>query len=289
MFLTADIVREKGACDAGIKWMERYFPEGGELKDVISHERCPELFLHWGYNYLPANEEERRVYWDRMHVNCQKPRTINDSKEVDNSECVFMGKKVKNSSQVSSSKEVSDSSIIQASKNIEKSKRVFNSKEIQGSMDVYASNNIKNSQNIIYSSEIFASNDILNGQEISDSFYVIGTEEKSKKIKNSYFIFNCNNLSHCLFCDGVDSQQFLLFNRPITEQEYNVYVEQLMELKQNWHPSFLSTWKREQLPLIPPSTLSEDQYCDDIPEQLLSWIKNLPNFNEQILSNILKR
>lgn len=289
MFLTANIVREKGACEAGIKWMERYFPEGGELKDVISHEKCPDLFLHWGYNYLPADEEERKVYRERMHIESQKPKTISDSSEVNNSEYVFMGRKIKDSAQISSSKEVTDSFIVQASRKIDKSKRIFNSKEVQESMDVYDSNNIKNSQNIVNSSEIINCADILNGQEISDSFYIIGTEEKAKKIRNSYFIFNGNELHHCLFCDTVNSSQFLLFNQPISEQEYDIYVKQLMELKEEWHPSFLSAWTSEQLPLIPPTQLQEDQYCMDIPIQLLSWIKNLPNFNQQILDNILKR
>ena len=289
MFLTPEIVKKTGACEAGVKWMERYFPEGGELKDIISHERCPRSFLYWGHNHFLLNKNEDEAYQNRLHIDCEKPQTVSNSRDIINSECVFMGKEITNSSQIHSSNEVADSHIIQASKKVGNSIRVFDSKEVEGSMNVYVSNNIINSQNIVYSSQVFNSSNVLKGKEVSNSFYVVGTNEIAKNIKDSYFISNSNNLSHCLFCDNIDSAQYLLFNQPITEQEYDVYVEQLKKLKKDWSPAFLTPWGSEQLPLLPPMTRTENYYCKDIPEQLILWIKTLPNFDEQTLFNILKR
>ena len=36
-------------------------------------------------------------------------------------------------------------------------------------------------------------------------------------------MYNCNNISNCLFCANVNNKEFLLFNTPISENEFNKY------------------------------------------------------------------
>jgi hypothetical protein len=119
---------------------------------------------------------------------------------------------------------------------------------------------------------------------VKNSFYVIGSLE----IYNSYFISNCKNIDHCLFCNNIEQQNFMLFNKPISEEEYNNYLIQLLKLKGPWIPHFIDTWGEKKMPLMPPLLDNEEDYCSDIPKELLNWLETLPGFDEKILKDILK-
>lgn len=58
MFITADILREYEACGPGLKYIERFYPNGAEMIDLIRDRHIHKSFLHWGREHLTVTEEE---------------------------------------------------------------------------------------------------------------------------------------------------------------------------------------------------------------------------------------
>lgn len=48
MYLRPDDLLKYGACYLGYSFMSRYFPDGGELIDIIQHKYATPEFLHFG-------------------------------------------------------------------------------------------------------------------------------------------------------------------------------------------------------------------------------------------------
>ena len=62
MFLTIDVLRRLNACEQGIKYVERFYPNGVELVDIINDRHINKDFLHWGREYLTVNATEMEAY-----------------------------------------------------------------------------------------------------------------------------------------------------------------------------------------------------------------------------------
>ena len=62
MFITKEILRKYNACETGIKIFEELYPNGTEIKTLISENKVPISILHWGYEKLPVTEDEIQLY-----------------------------------------------------------------------------------------------------------------------------------------------------------------------------------------------------------------------------------
>ena len=172
MFLTLEILEEKKACELGKIWMNKYFPNGGELVDIINHERVPADFLHWGYTYLNPTQDEKQKYWDKLNINCDNPKTIYHSKNIFNSSHITDSRHVENSSYISSSKNILNSVIVFGSGTISNSKQIFNSSMVNNSEKVYISTQINDSENILLSTNITNCQSVMHCNTIIDSKFI---------------------------------------------------------------------------------------------------------------------
>ena len=68
MFITADLLRKYGACEQGIKYIERFYPNGAEMIDVIRDRHISKDFLHWGREYLTHTPEELAAYFTACDI-----------------------------------------------------------------------------------------------------------------------------------------------------------------------------------------------------------------------------
>ena len=57
MFITKEILRKYNACEPGIKIFEELYPNGTEIKTLISENKVPISILHRGYEKLPVLKE----------------------------------------------------------------------------------------------------------------------------------------------------------------------------------------------------------------------------------------
>lgn len=290
MFVTKEFLQSKDACIAGIKWFEHYFPNGGETAEIIAHKKVPMDFLYWGYSNSTLTDEEKQLFRERLNICCANPQTVLNSKNILDSEDVHYSRNIENSKYIFSSKFIKNSNMIHSSKKVEDSNYIFDSKDVVSSSKIYSSNHITNSNNVIISSNISDSNGIAYGNNISNSFCIIGAEDKIlNNISSSCFIFNSNNIKKCLFCSNIESGELLLFNKPISEYDFNMYYNEFLKQLRNWNPNFISNWGENNTNLVFPSINLRQNFLKYIPKDFIIWIKSLPQYDEKLFHELIEQ
>lgn len=284
MYLTLEKIKSLDACEAGVKWFERHFPQGAELTEVIKHPNLPSEFLHWGYQYLQPNEKEKNDYWKKAKIECDNPRTISNSLEVTNSDNVLYSRHVDNSHYVCASKKVSDSEVVQSGREVKNSQWVFDGKYIEDSKKIFCSSAVVNSSNISKSEQVSDSTNILESKRIKYSGYIVDSAD----IEKSYFLNNCQNIINSLFCDGLNEQKDCLFNIVVTPEIIAKTKDELLVLLSNWNMNLVPNWGEKKIPLDFPLAAEAEMYYKELPSEFFDWVQTLPGYDEDILFNILK-
>ena len=289
MFLTLEILEEKKACELGKIWMNKYFPNGGELVDIINHERVPADFLHWGYTYLNPTQDEKQKYWDKLNINCDNPKTIYHSKNIFNSSHITDSRHVENSSYISSSKNILNSVIVFGSGTISNSKQIFNSSMVNNSEKVYISTQINDSENILLSTNITNCQSVMHCNTIIDSKFIQGNEDnKCNNIINSQFIINSNNLKNCLFCSNLNDAEYFCFNQQIDIIKFREYSTKIQEYLNNWNINYITDWGYYEMPINFPIINQTDLLYKNLPQSFIEWICSLPEFDSNIWNQIIQ-
>lgn len=286
MFLTLDTLERYNACENGKKWFARYFPNGGELMDVITHKYVTPEVLHWGYTHLTTTEEEREIYWQKLKVDVQDRWTIYESDNITNSSYVTRSSRVKDSEYIFGCKDVVESKNISSSKNIERSKQVFSAEFVYDSEQVMHSKNVNQSVNIINSDYVIRSSSVLNSAVVTNSHYVHSlVAGRTKQIKDSAFIADCSNLKNCLFCTGIHDSEYMLFNQPIDPDQFDMIKKQLQSIMAGWKADFTKgEWPEETVPLdFPHLQRNVIKQFANLPEAFWRWVKTLPGYNPSVL------
>jgi hypothetical protein len=290
MYITKETLLKYGACGFGLKWFERNFPNGGELIDVINHPKIDRHSLHWGYTNLITTETELEAYYKKLKItNNEHINTITYSDNVQDSLFVSRSSYVEKSNFVFSSEDIVDSSNISSSKVVQRSKNVFNSEFVYDSNQIYDGKNINNSYNIISANYIINSENVVNAASVINSKMVVDlVPNGTKQIKNSAFISHCSNLDHCLFCQCINNGEYLVFNKPVSAEEYDIIVTQLNNMLSNVELDLtLNGWPKEQIPLDTPIINRNFGECFSIlPDKFWRWVKTLPNYDPMILYGI---
>lgn len=287
MFLTLDILNQHGACGRGVEWFGRYFPNGGELIDVINHKYVTPYFLHWGYTNLNVSEEEKAAYWKKLNIECEDIHTIYSCDNIKNSVWISRSSNVEDSCYVFSSKNVSSSEDVSNSSEVSDSKRVYGSEFIYASNKILDSRNVNESCNIVGSDYVVNSHSIMNSAAITNSAFVDAwLPGKTKQIKNSRFIFECSNLKNSLFCHHIDNKDYMLFNKQVDATDYNLIVKQLDKILCDYKTALVKDdyWPSHTIPLDIPSVQRNiiKQY-GNLPSTFWRWIKTLPGYDPSVL------
>lgn len=290
MFLTKEILERNNACNTGRKWFERRFPNGGELIDVINHPKIDIPTLHWGYTNLTTSAEEKEAYYNKINItNNKRVDTISYSDNIEDSTFVSRSSGVEKSCFVFSCEDVINSSNVSSSKVVQRSDSIFNSEFVYDCEQVYNSNNVNKSHNIVASNYVINSTNVMNAASVINSKFVIDiVPDGTKQIKNSAFIQHCSNLDHCLFCHSISDGEYLLFNKKISPEEYDMIMVQLNSILLNTELKFTRDgWPREQIPLDTPIINRNiiNQFAA-LPDKFWRWVKTLPGYDPMIMYGI---
>lgn len=281
MFVTIDTLKKLEACNEGIEFFQRFFPDGAELIDVINHRFVSLEMLHWGFLHLSPNEEEVMAYWKKLEVvNSDK---VYHSDHITDSEIITRSNHITQSRIVRASTGITNSQVVISSNDVEDSTNIFNSNFVYQSHEVLNSQNVTNSHNVVGSIYVVDSDSIYCCEVITDSRHC----RNSTNLADSLLCSECNNLSHAMFCAGIDGGEYLLFNKPIApkqfemlRQRYNTIATEFTNLAGPWprNASFFPNpiveelnWQKQYLPL---------------PEKLWEWAKTLPNYDAMLLYRI---
>ena len=220
VFITVELLRKYNACEEGIRYIERFYPNGAEIIDIIRDKHIPKEILHWGRRHLTVSLEELAAYC----VAC----------EIEDSENYWYSVKVKNSQYVVKSKNVLDSRSVFESSDIvncidvvgtddaENSSQIFYSSMVSDSQKTYKGTNITSSTNVCNSMLIARSENVIDSNTVFDSSEII----KSKMVSSSHFCQDCTNIDHCMFCEGLSDAKYFIFNQPVDPNNYELFEKQ---------------------------------------------------------------
>lgn len=270
MYLTVETLQKHGACQDLLTFFAKHYPDGAEITHIIEKGHLPMHALHWGYINLDVDEEDIAAYFKKAHIF--------------NSEGVF------------NSEEVYDSKAIQQSKNINKSEYIFKSTSIENSSHISGSEEIFNSRFVSLSNFVESSTFIKNSNNITDSTYIVDTTYAvgshqimdCRNVVNCYDVRNsinlqdcaccadCSDSHHLLFCQGIENGEYMLFNKPIPPQQFEIIRRQY----QRYAPvsSIMEVWPNTGYEA--PHTINHygKQY-ETAPESFWRWVATLPNYD----------
>lgn len=280
MFITIDILKQLKACEQGIRYFERFYPNGAEMIDIIQDHHINKEFLHWGREHLTNNSEELAAY-------CKSCKIINSegfwySTNVKDSKYVVRSKEINNSKSIFESTEVTDSSDIVNSDNVNASQQIFYSSMIEASQKVLRGINIVESINICNSTMVARSKNVIDSTDVFDSSEIV----KSNTVTESHFCKNCNNIDHCLFCENLENAEYCIFNKQVDKKRYEIIEKQYYKYLNNLL-SFVREWPENLVVGVYLSpTRKFDDWYSSISENFWKWVRTIPNFDSMMLYNI---
>ena len=288
MFLTLEILEKYNACDEGKKWFMRHFPLGAELIDVMRDKTVTPEFLHWGYDNLPScSLRERDYYWKKLKVEFDSRATCYHVDNITNSFWTSKSSHISNSSHIFSSTDVKNSTNVLFGDVVEDSSYVYSGEFVYSSARVLHCSNITNSHDIVNSSYVVNSHSIINSSNIHNSAYVSATVEgKTCHVRDSYFIYDCRNIKHCLFCTNIQDAEYMLFNQPIEPTEYEIIIRQLNGLLNEWDAELVKdgNWPGDMVPLEAPNIQHHLQKrWRALPDKFWRWVRTLPGYDPIIM------
>lgn len=280
MFLTAEKLKQMRACQKGVEYIERFFPNGAELIDIINTRHVPKEFLHWGRENLTVSQEELEAY-------CKVCKIINTegfwySEKVTDSRYVVKSSEVSGSERIFRSNDVEDSQDIVDSETIIKSAQVFTSSMVSYSSLIAASTNISESRNVCFSKTISRGVNVYNSENVLSSSEII----KSENVTDSYFCQNCKNIKHCMFCNGIEDAEYYLFNQPVDKERFELFIQQYKRFMQA-QLNFVVRWPENLIKAYSPIITSKfDDWYKSIPDRFWKWARTLPGFDSMLVYDI---
>lgn len=280
MLITGEVLRKHGACQAGIQTIERLYPNGATVTELLMDKRIPKEMLHWGRKQLTYTEEDLGLY-------CKICNIVNTegywySQDVSDSKYIIKSKNVIGSHNVFESFDVTTSMDIVNSDQVLDSKQIFYSSMIDQGEKVFKGRNVTESFNICNSTMVARSRSIIDSFNIFYSSELVHCEDAS----NSYFCKDCKDIKNCMFCDGLEGAEYHIFNKPVDENHFKLFEKQYLkmmteplEFVRDWPSDFLS-------PTYFLPTRKFDDWYSQIPDRFWKWVRTIPGFDSLFLYNI---
>lgn len=186
---------------------------------------------------------------------------------------------------------VNDSRGVDASFGVNESSGVHKSDGVNKSFGVYASDGIDRSDGVAESNGVHLSNgvDFSRGVNWSDGVNESCGVSWSNGVNKSYGISECEGISKSIFCYK-KSGKLMAFNKRITEERFDEIYETLNSFE--WYPKFNNAeqlkgklgWHETNIPAI--VGVDNKTAWSSMPEEMLNYIKSLPEYNEKIFNKI---
>lgn len=287
MLITTELLKQHRACKSGIEYIERHYPSGAEMIELIQDKQLPKEMLHWGREHLTHTPEELAAYCDScVIVNCE---SFWYSTNIENSRFIVKSNEVKDSERIFHSNDVVKSFDIVHGETVENSNQVFTSSLVSDSEMVAHCNNVAESKNICFSTMVMNSTNVRASKDIFNSSEII----ESTNVSDSYFCSSCKNIKHCMFCEDIEDAEYYLFNQPIPKERFEFFVKQykkfmnvLLGFAPEWPKDMITSW-------APAFSLRPDYWYKPISDKFWKWVRTLPGFDSMfvykmtMLSNIL--
>ena len=255
MYITYELLKEKGACSNGLNWFKQNFPEGCELNEetVARVKKCDTSFVWWFYNNI---QQDKRLY---------KLCGVNRSDGVN------ISSGVNRSSGVNMSDGVNGSNGVNTSNGVNRSFGVNMSDGVNGSNGVNISSGVNRSSGVNMSDGVNGSNGV----------------NRSFGILNSYGV-------DCALFLANKKRVYLIFGKEVSEGRYLEVKNNLYEKLGIWEPNFNniktlylkngSDWKLT--PIKNAEEIARQEAWRDMPREAVEYVASLPEFDADMFFEI---
>lgn len=207
------------------------------------------------------------------------PNDLNESDGVNVSNGVYL------SNGINTSNGVNNSYGVNRSNGVNSSKGVNVSYGVNSSYGVNRSNGVNVSNGVNWSNGVDSSNGVNSSYGVEWSYGV----SESNGVNRSYGILECEGISRAIFCYK-KSGKLMAFNKRITEERFDEIYETLNSFE--WYPKFNNAeqlkgkleWHETNIPAI--MGVDNKTAWSSMPEEMLNYIKSLPEYNEKIFNKI---
>ena len=273
MYITYELLKEKGACSDGLNWFKQNFPEGCELNEetIARVEKCDTSFVWWFYNNI---QQDKRLY---------KLCGVNRSFGVNRSHGVSWSFSVNRSHGVSWSDGVNRSDGVNGSDGVNRSNGVNWSNGVNGSDGVNGSHGVNGSDGVNGSYGVNRSNGVNGSDGVNGSHGV----SRSFGILNSYGV-------DCALFLANKKRVYLIFGKEVSEGRFLEVENNLYEKLGSWRPTFNnikalylkngSDWKLT--PIKNAEEISKQEAWKDMPREAVEYVASLPEFDADMFFEI---
>lgn len=282
MFITIDDLKNQNACEQGIRFMSRFYPDGFKMSELVLEKHIPKDFVHWARQHLPCSEITKERYLQRMNI--ENSTDYCYSSNLQNSQYIWYSENVSDSRHIMNSENVVASQNVSDSEDVESSENIFASSFVSNSAKVFNGNNVTNSHNVVDSRAIIDSKNVVDSADVLSSSEVVGGLE----LTDCHFCLDCSKLQHCLFCQGQTSGEYLIFNTPVAKERFEIFAKQYSRLFQKCKMEFCETWPPDELlrPAKPRKHGFHAEYYSELDEDFWRWVKTLPGYDPKIIYGI---
>lgn len=256
--------------------------EGAALSDAIISGKFDYNLLYKIDEFFKLNTLERDLY--NAAIGIVNSKATRYSSFIENSERIYHSSHITNSSFVKKSTEVIGS------------RDIFESHKVIDSENILKGLNITHSVGIVGSEDVFDSRDIIHSQYIVRADRVIGSTNVEDSIGVSYGtnvsqsigIVLGSELKNCIFCYGLNSKEYHIFNKPVAPEDFVEIFQELkfrlkdfMKARENALVILSQDeWNKNQVSFHYKTNLSA--IFDKMSEDLYGFIGTLPNYNEDL-------
>lgn len=260
---------------------EQNFGVGAELINIIMSDKVDDEFVRQLALNFSLTDEDRHAYNTRMKI--VNSTWVHMSHDVKNSSCVTYSAKIFDSQAIRYSNTIMNSTCVNDSSNVRNSEAIFLSHFITNSSQIYESNNVTNSNNIVKSTYVINSESVKDSQTIIDSRHI----RFCNNVTNARSCMWCNNLKNAIFCTNAKDEEYLLFNKPISQQQFEIIKEQYDSFIDE-KLTFSFDWPEVDL-LEQDIFIGEPVIIHNLHDHYkyfsfnLDWIKTLPNYDPLVI------
>ena len=233
------------------------------------------------------------MHWDDIRIKIADKGIYN----VYTSACVCGSKNVNYSSGVYGSNDINDSIGVTGGYDIISSQSIRGCTEIRSANSVFGSCKVNKSLGIQGSTYVENSCYVSGCKTVHDSHTIYGSNEiyYSQNIWGGYLIYFSANLKgayNCMFCIGLNGAKYRIFNKKVSEAYFNqVYRDVCNILHYARYHMIVTNYDElyeKYCGAVPINRLQlKPLDYSKMPQTLLDYIKNLPEYNEKIFNKII--
>lgn len=238
--------------------------------------------LHWDDIRIKMIDDDSmnkgiaEVYTSRYvggSKNVQYSTGIYGSSDINNSINVLGGYYIMNSQTIHGCKYISGSNFIYGSSDVNRSL------DIQGSLDVQNSCYLRGCDGVRDSNTICGGNEIYYSQCIWGGYFI-------------YFSANLRGAYNCMFCIGLNGAKYRIFNKKVNRVYFNQVCRDIFEIIHYTRYHMTATNYEELYEKyhgVVPINQLQFKHIDysEMPQKLLDYIRNLPEYDEKIFNKII--